>query len=70
MKPRLSRKIVSSAKVNLNAYWSQFEELSKQASLLTYDSTNDWSNTTVYSVYEDNEINDNLINELMELGNK
>lgn len=64
MKPRLPRKIVSSARVNLNAYWSQFEELSKQ--LLTYDAA-DWSNA---EAYQENEINDNLINELMELGNK
>lgn len=27
MKPRLSRKLVKSAKINLNKYWNKFEEL-------------------------------------------
>ncbi|KAJ8927609.1 hypothetical protein NQ314_019907 [Rhamnusium bicolor] len=73
MKPRLSRKIVSNARVNLNAYWSKFEELSKQKSpLVSFDapSTADVLNCARYSTFHDNEINENLINELMELGKK
>ncbi|KAJ8977228.1 hypothetical protein NQ317_003221 [Molorchus minor] len=71
MKPKLSRKIVSNARVNLNAYWSKFEELSKQrSSLVTFDtpSTIEVLNNTRYSTFQDNEINENLINELVELG--
>ncbi|KAJ8916800.1 hypothetical protein NQ315_005805 [Exocentrus adspersus] len=68
IRPRLPRRIVPSARVNLNAYWSQFEELSK-SSVLTYDLSNTGDRFSS-SMYQDNEINDNLLNELMELGNK
>ncbi|KAF7271869.1 hypothetical protein GWI33_015288 [Rhynchophorus ferrugineus] len=65
MKPRLSRKIIKSARVNLNCYWSQFEEVVKQdSSLVTYQLPE------MYTTYYDNEINENLINELLELSSK
>ncbi|KAJ8956640.1 hypothetical protein NQ318_013994 [Aromia moschata] len=71
MKPRLSRKVVPGARVNLNAYWSKFEEMSKQRdSLVTFDSPSSVEvfNNARYSTFHDNEINENLVNELMELG--
>ncbi|KAK5641679.1 hypothetical protein RI129_010226 [Pyrocoelia pectoralis] len=49
IKPRLSRKIIKSARVNLNCYWSKFEELS--------NGRGEISST-------DNEINENIFNEL------
>ncbi|EFA08876.2 hypothetical protein TcasGA2_TC006577 [Tribolium castaneum] len=51
LKPRLSRKIVAGARVNLNLYWAKFEEIARKNCRL------------------DNEINENLANELKELGN-
>ncbi|VEN53028.1 unnamed protein product [Callosobruchus maculatus] len=70
-KPRLSRRIVPSARVNLNNYWPKFEEMSLQGSVLaTYDmsTSNEMLRSTLYSTFHDNEINENLVNELMELG--
>ncbi|CAH1383111.1 unnamed protein product [Tenebrio molitor] len=55
VKPRLSRKIVSSARVNLNCYWAKFEELTTKP-LIPCSAL-------------DNEINENLANEMRELGN-
>nr|XP_023025595.1 uncharacterized protein LOC111513604 [Leptinotarsa decemlineata] len=71
MKPKLSRKIVPSARVNLNAYWSNFEDLSKKGSVVTFDvppSTADILRSSMFSAFHDNEINENLVNELLELG--
>ncbi|KAB0790369.1 hypothetical protein PPYR_15261 [Photinus pyralis] len=48
IKPRLSRKVIKSARVNLNRYWSKFEELSKGSETSTAD----------------NEVNENICNEL------
>jgi hypothetical protein len=55
VKPRLSRKIVSSARVNLNCYWAKFEELTTKP-LIPCSAL-------------DNEINENLANEIRDLGN-
>ncbi|CAH0564383.1 unnamed protein product [Brassicogethes aeneus] len=66
IKPRLSRKIITSARVNLNSYWSKFEATSKP-SMLDIDISHLLSSRVSSS---ENEITDNIINELMELGNK
>ncbi|KAF5291559.1 hypothetical protein FQR65_LT01872 [Abscondita terminalis] len=51
IKPRLSRKVIKSARVNLNTYWNKFEELaSSKAPLIEF-------------AIIDNEINDNIHNE-------
>ncbi|KAG5895821.1 hypothetical protein JTB14_028525 [Gonioctena quinquepunctata] len=71
VKPKLSRRIVPSARVNLNAYWSKFEELSKHGtSVVTFEipSTSEILRSSMYSTFHDNEINENLVNELLELG--
>ncbi|CAH1981478.1 unnamed protein product [Acanthoscelides obtectus] len=70
-RPRMSRRIVPSARVNLNNYWPKFEEMSTQSSLLvTFDlpASSDILRSSLYSTFHDNEINENLVNELMELG--
>ncbi|KAJ3646038.1 hypothetical protein Zmor_023649 [Zophobas morio] len=56
VKPRLSRKIVSSARVNLNCHWAKFEEIADMVKITNRPSL-------------DNEINENLANEIRELGN-
>nr|CAI5838511.1 unnamed protein product [Callosobruchus analis] len=70
-KPRLSRRIVPSARVNLNNYWPKFEEMSLQSSV-SYEvsASNDIIRSSLYSAFHDNEINENLVNELMELGKR
>ncbi|XP_028132633.1 uncharacterized protein LOC114328079 [Diabrotica virgifera virgifera] len=70
IKPRLSRRIVPSARVNLNNYWLKFEELhNESASCATFDSpsTAELLRNSQYSTFQDNEINENLVNELLEL---
>ncbi|KAL1494134.1 hypothetical protein ABEB36_009780 [Hypothenemus hampei] len=32
LRPRLSRRVIATARVNLNSYWSRFEELSNENS--------------------------------------
>lgn len=58
-KPKLSRKIVQSAKVNLNLYWNEFQ-VDHLASEMDYLSMK------IDSVHHQNAINENLSNELME----
>lgn len=61
-----------SARVNLNMYWSKFEDLANDNNIVTIDlpSTADILRTSLFTTYHDNEINENLVNELMELGSK
>lgn len=53
-------------------YWSKFEELANDNNIVTIDlpSTADILRTSLFTTYHDNEINENLVNELMELGSK
>lgn len=65
MKPKLSRKITSSAKINLNLYWSRFED--QAASMRSSQSTKiipsiELIHTTAASI--DTEINERLANDL------
>ncbi|RZB40754.1 hypothetical protein BDFB_004709 [Asbolus verrucosus] len=57
-RPRLSRKIVASARVNLNRYWSQFEESTRPITVMDGDRSS-----------LDGEISGNLAEEIRELGN-
>lgn len=58
LKPKLSRTIVSSARINLNKYWSKFEEVTSNAL------------PNLLKPEEENVINDNLTNELREKQNR
>lgn len=71
LKPKLSRKIVPSARINLNNFWDAFEDVSKQKSaVVTFESPNlaEVLRSTAFSTFHDNAINENLVNELLELG--
>ncbi|CAG9767103.1 unnamed protein product [Ceutorhynchus assimilis] len=63
-RPRLSRRVIATARVNLNSYWSKFEELSKENVPLA---TQQMPTAFMFSTYHDNAINENLINEILDL---
>lgn len=73
VKPKLSRKITSSARLNLNRYWSKFEELlSPDKHPFGYAAaglTNGAVNNQLITTDLTNEINENLANELRENNN-
>lgn len=72
MKLRLSRRVVPSARVNLNLYFGKFEDLAKQNLPLArfeMPSTSDIISTELRQLQME-AVNDNLINELLEYGNK
>ncbi|KAF2897490.1 hypothetical protein ILUMI_08689 [Ignelater luminosus] len=64
-KPRLSRKVIRSARVNLNRYWNKFEEMAANKVPLTFIPTED----CMFLSSVDNEINENILNEWREIGN-
>lgn len=60
LKPKLTRKVVNSARVNLNKYWNKFEELATAGRPLMSLEIN-------HNRRCDNEMNDNTINERLDL---
>ncbi|GJQ86091.1 hypothetical protein Trydic_g15248 [Trypoxylus dichotomus] len=82
LKPKLTRTVVHSAKVNLNRYWSKFEQISlSRGNLMTFLSVTNKSETITTppatsdgsflhqasTMVEDNEVNDNIFNEIVEI---
>ncbi|GLV34816.1 hypothetical protein CBL_09297 [Carabus blaptoides fortunei] len=75
VRPKLSRKVVTGARVNLNLYWSKFEEVTsfnRPSNVLLYASPSEQvvTSSDVTIAHDDNAINDNLANERTESGNK
>lgn len=75
VRPKLSRKVVSGARVNLNLYWSKFEEvtsLNRPSNALLFASPPEQvvTSSDITIALDDNAINDNLANERTEIGNK
>lgn len=72
MKLRLSRRVVPSARVNLNSYWNNFEELANQnLPLVNFGTSNTCELiTTTMRQLEMNPVEENQLNEQLESGNK
>lgn len=68
-KPKLSRKIVQSSKVNLNLHWDSFEEddMTKDFDLSLKIHSDTTTSSNFVNVHVQNAINDNLANERAEL---
>lgn len=72
MKLRLSRRVVPSARVNLNSYWSNFEDLANQnLPLVTFELPNTCEIlTNTMRQLEMKPVEENELNEQLEFGNK
>lgn len=72
MKLRLSRRVVPSARVNLNSYWNLFENLANQNLPLANLESPTINNGPggQFRFQQLDPVDDNLINEILELGNK